>query len=308
MFSRKTRKGLLGGVVLALAGLMAGEAGAAGGMLITKAYCDKFTNPRDILWAHSQRDHNNRRNYTNLFYMKPNGNIIKVFGENAFDEVDKLFITSHGTCAGVGDVGGMENAAFAQSIRNAQGGHARLNEILTVSCQAASRTAGGLGPSFLKSLADNVRTNAATTISGWPDNVVMVGGNGLLVNSIYTDQFDVAQPQDLANLIFAASSISKRWDNEIVRMELLPQRIYTNSFRAQCENMLETFEVDGPSALTANQRERMFEEFNSVVRTKFLPADPYRNPIRSFAYLAGLTRSTADNKVTCGPGVGVNCP
>ncbi|SFK54115.1 hypothetical protein SAMN04488518_106132 [Pseudovibrio ascidiaceicola] len=304
MFSRKTRKGLLGGVALALAGLMAGEAGAAGGILITKAYCSKFTNPRDVIWAQMQRQPDNNRMYINLFYMKPNGTVVKVFGNNGFDEIDKLFITSHGAC---GSVGEMANATFARNIRNAQGGAGRLDEIITVSCQAGARPYAGLGSSLLRKLQDNVRLSPVATISGWPGNVVLAGGDGVLSNAEYSDSISYRQPRDAADLTFTTSTIVNRWRSEVVRLEMLPNRVYSDAYRTQCENMLSAFNRVGATTLTDNERERMFEEFNSSVRNRFLSADPRRNPIRSFAYLSSLLRSTADNKITCGPGVGVNC-
>ncbi|WP_148266191.1 hypothetical protein [Pseudovibrio sp. FO-BEG1] len=299
MFSRKTRKGLLGGVALALAGLMAGEAGAAGGILMTQAYCNSFTNPRDVIWAQLQSDQNNNQEYENVFYMRRDGTIVRVKGQDDFQNLDTLFITSHGSC---GAVGGIGNTAFAQNIRKEQNDQSELKNVLTVSCQAGSRTNNGNGPSLLSELQKHLKLDDTAVISGWAGNVALVGGGGVLKDTRYTDKRRLLDQNLAAASGFTLSAINARWAHQSVNLELLAGKQFANIFKTHCENVLSVLELTGMQMLDAQEREAMFTKFNDKLRETFLPVNANDNPIRSFAYRPSLFESGGDYKILCGPG------
>ncbi|WP_057461857.1 hypothetical protein [Pseudovibrio sp. POLY-S9] len=180
MFSRKTRKGLLGGVALALAGLMAGEAGAATGVLITSTYCDRFTNSRNQIWTE------NNLGADNVYYMKDNGAVIQLSGPANITQVDDLIATAHGNCDGIGP---FAKDAFAQHLKTARDTGADFNKLVFFSCSSAATGVSG------HSLIDEVGTKFPGTkrIVGWPRSGYFSGSDDAsFANAQYTSGADFA--------------------------------------------------------------------------------------------------------------------
>ncbi|SDR31670.1 hypothetical protein [Pseudovibrio sp. Tun.PSC04-5.I4] len=112
MFSKTTRNRLIGGVALTLAGLMAGEAGAAGAVLLTKEIC---SNPADIIVSHwADKNHGAK----DVYFMKSAGAVAKINSETDFNDLKNVFVSAHGSTV---SVGGIANADFASFFKEAHG-------------------------------------------------------------------------------------------------------------------------------------------------------------------------------------------
>ncbi|WP_159096863.1 hypothetical protein [Pseudovibrio sp. Alg231-02] len=163
MFSRKTRKGLLGGVALALAGVMAGEAGAANGVLITTSFCDRFTNSRNLIWSQDQLGTDN------VFYMRADGQIYQLEGNTSFKDLEKLVVSTHGNC---NQIAGMTTQQFATRLNTARVGQTdSLKRVLFFSCKSAAEKVGTPDTletdSILSVLKNETRFSNTGAIIGW---------------------------------------------------------------------------------------------------------------------------------------------
>ncbi|KZL06358.1 hypothetical protein [Pseudovibrio sp. Ad26] len=298
MCSKRLRRLVFGGVTLVLSGLMTAEATAFGGVLITPSFCDDFLSSQDVAWAEAQKDNGFRR-YTNLFYMREGGEIVQISGFADFPILTKLFITSHGSCAGTGSVSEFSNADFARYIAAAQQGNANLRNIKTVSCQSATPPQLGPGRSLLGELQTRLSLANNAVLSGWPDKVAIVGGGGDLANAHHSDDVDIANTADVVLQAKATSALETHWELERVVIPFSPIHSFQNTFKEHCTIMLKGFETDIPPS----ERQKLYDHFMEAVTERFMPRDPLNNPIRSFAYQPSLLHEVQNNRVDCGPGV-----
>ncbi|KZK97083.1 hypothetical protein [Pseudovibrio sp. Ad26] len=156
MFSRKTRKGLLGGVALALAGMMAGEAGAAGAVLLTKEIC---TNPADIIVSHWAKL---KHGASDVYFMKSTGEVEKINTETDFDDLANVYVSAHGSPT---NVGGITNAHFASFFKAA---HANTPDLIFFS--SCSTGAGDV-----RKLTNEKYGNAIGSLYGPLNSCALVG-------------------------------------------------------------------------------------------------------------------------------------
>lgn len=157
MFSRKTRKGLLGGVALALAGMMAGEAGAAGAVLINNTVCDDTLMSVQTKWANIEHD------ATDIYFMKPDGAIYPVNTEIDVKDQRRFYVMSHGNSSSIGS---MSNSDFADAFFASQ--TKAPDEMLFSTCSAAD------APEDKPSLLRYVQNKFVNT-DGWPEDVQGIG-------------------------------------------------------------------------------------------------------------------------------------
>ncbi|WP_109315165.1 hypothetical protein [Pseudovibrio ascidiaceicola] len=311
MFSRKTRKGLLGGVALALAGLMAGEAGAEGGILITQNFCNKFNGPQAFLWGAIQKRVRDIHKYENSYYMTKEGNVLTLAGDKEINEIHDLMIVSHGAC---GKIGGMTGLEFSLNLNFALIGSNGLGEVLVAACNSASSPTDVDSPSVLRHLQNELTLTGNAKLKGWPGKVALVGGNGNLENAQFTDSASYVDPRFRADGMFSAMTIKSFWEHLPVELEMLTGKKYKASLKEHCEAMISAFELKDRFSLDDEQREAMFEKFMLTVRQTFVPHELDINPRKSFVHLLSLLRSTGDNQITCGggarlpDGTQVDCP
>ncbi|MES0871994.1 hypothetical protein [Pseudovibrio sp. SCP19] len=166
MFSRKTRKGLLGGVALALAGLMAGEAGAddaalASGknraLLIDQRICKNVNVAIAIEWAR-------KNNYgSDIFYMTPEGAFYGVNTGKYMHDYKDFMVLSHGSPK---TIGGIPNKTFAEHFYLTQ--DEAPNSMFFKSCSSAVAPDGK--PSLLRYMQQQFKNS-----EGWTEGTKGIG-------------------------------------------------------------------------------------------------------------------------------------
>ena len=250
MFSRKTRKGLLGGVALALAGLMAGEAGAANGVLITPSFCESPSNVRDIVWGNQNWQANN------IYYMKSDGSIITLHGTTPPEQLNNLLITSHGSC---GKIAKWSNREFTSYLFEGLKKKDNFDRIALTSCGAADGE-----PSLLKLLAGEFKQ---TPILGWSGRVSLAGnGSRDLSQAVFTT--DATTKGRFINqktaLLF---NIDKYWNELIV-----PTSMGRLSLMASCKLLTKNDDIHTDAVLRSGLQDIIsislkifFQEASNVI-------------------------------------------
>ncbi len=225
MFSKKMRNSLFGGIALSLAGLIAGQANASNFVVITSSFCQGVYVPSVLEWART----NGVKKYENIFYLKDNGDVVRVAGTNEFRDTQSLLVASHGRC---GNTTPMAHNQFVDYLKAAGLRADRLEEVVSASCFAAQSTQrddsllrvfqsnfpalkklrGATGPATLSSigterladarLVNNPALYARTVFAGAPEF------QGLLdsVNNAWNDAGPLA-PQARCNLFVGAANI-----------------------------------------------------------------------------------------------------
>lgn len=278
MISRKMRKGLLGGVALMLAGLMAGEAGAAGGIVINSSICDNVFVPSVVEWATT----NETLKFGNLFYMTDEGNVTSVIGDKKIDEMDRLLIASHGTCDKTGSV---KNEEFADNLKKA-GVSDDLDLIVSASCFAAQSTKGN--DSQLKSLQKAFPDVGLLAGATGPTALSTIGHRSLknaqLANNpaLYAVPAAVAGPEYLA----LAQEVKDEWAS-----------LDPYSAKTYCELFVAEMEVDDGETSGALG---YFVKFAEAFRNTFVKGDNLIGRHYSY-YLPSGPMLTCGKKVTENP-------
>ncbi|KZL20716.1 hypothetical protein PsAD2_01204 [Pseudovibrio axinellae] len=161
MFSKKTRKGLVGGVALTLAGVMAGEASAAKAILLDKGICKDHAVPVMVEWG-------NANGYDKRFFMMDNGDIVKMDDGLEFKDVTDLLVAGHGAS---GNAMGLEAVKFADAIRAGGAEPAKLDNVTMGMCCSAG--ANGDEKSVIVALQEKFPD--IKKIVGSPDTVYLAG-------------------------------------------------------------------------------------------------------------------------------------
>ncbi|MGH0001791.1 hypothetical protein ACQU0X_17115 [Pseudovibrio ascidiaceicola] len=202
MFSRKTRKGLLGGVALTLAGLMAGEAGASGGVLFDKSLCSNSLVAMGVYWAGIKTS---GVQYSNQYYMKANGDLVQVAGSDAIGNLDNLLIVAHGSC---GSISGQANKDFVDSVKRAAGDDKKgFDSISALVCQAAAND--GKQSSLLSMLQDAFPTTKV--LEGFEGKASLVGAGNVMLSSAVMGGDASVMDGEIAEARVNASNITNQW-------------------------------------------------------------------------------------------------
>lgn len=306
MFSRKTRKGLLGGVALALAGLMAGEAGAVGGMLITNDFCEKYNGIKNLIWGNLQTGRLGTKKYDGVYYMRNNGDVVNVIGDVSFGEVEDLLVISHGNC---GRISGKDSSEFAVDLSFALAGHQNtsLQQITVASCKSASSSDDVFSPSSVLSYIQSALEGQfrSLRLNGWRGSIMLIGNGGPLEEAQFSDAFKLREAGARADFKHSLKSILFQWEHEPVEMEMLDGKRFVNTYQGHCKQMLDSFELKGENVLSEEDRSAMFTSFFYKIEERFLPHDENSSPLRSFARISNfLEIPNNDNQmISCGPGV-----
>ncbi len=166
MFSKKTRKGFVGGVALALAGVMAGEAVAADAalasgknraILIDQRICQNVNVTIAIEWAR-------KNNYgSDIFYMTLEGAAFGVNTQKYLHDYKDFMVLSHGSPT---TIGGISNETFAEHFYMTQ--DEAPDSVFFKSCSSAVAPAGK--PSLLRYMQTQFENS-----DGWTEGSKGIG-------------------------------------------------------------------------------------------------------------------------------------
>ncbi|GHB38258.1 hypothetical protein GCM10007094_29540 [Pseudovibrio japonicus] len=230
MFSKKIREGLIGGVALALAGVMAGEAGAAGAVLLTKEIC---TNPADIIvshWAKLKHDAND------VYFMKATGEVENVNSDTVFDDLATVYISAHGSPE---KVGGITNAHFATFFKAA---HASTPE--TVFFSSCSTGAGNV-----RKLTNEKYGGAVGSLYGPLASCALVGdGSTDLASAKNLYSVSHTDGEDFNTVV---ANIMNVWSVDGAYKDT------GNTWEAACESYVDPFDADN----LAEFHDAVYQEF-----------------------------------------------